>query len=62
MRQALRALSPTHTNIALTSADGHKSRIAVGSSTPLFLVVGVKVVDAGTPREFKRAYLLRHSA
>jgi hypothetical protein len=46
----------------LTYADGDELRIAVGSSTPRFVVVWVEVVDAGTPREFKRAYLLRHTA
>ncbi len=43
-------------------ADGDEVRIAVGGSTPRFVVVWVEIVDGGTPREFKRAYLLRHSA
>jgi len=33
-----------------------------GASTPRFVVVWVEMVDPGTPREFKRAYLMRHQA
>jgi hypothetical protein len=45
-----------------TYADGDELRIAIGSSTPRFVVVWVETVDLGSPLEFKRAYLLRHSA
>src|SRR5439155_13885871 len=43
-----------------TYADGDEVRIAVGGATRRFAVVWVEVIDAGTSREFKRAYLLRH--
>ena len=46
----------------ITYNDGDEVRITVGSSTPRFAVVWVETVDAGTALEFKRAYLLRHSA
>jgi hypothetical protein len=46
----------------VTYADGDEVRLTVGGSTPRFVVVWVETVDAGTPREFKRAYLLRHTA
>ncbi len=45
----------------LTYADGDEVRVPAGSATR-YVVVWVETVDAGTPREFKRAYLLRHSA
>jgi hypothetical protein len=44
-----------------TYADGDELRIPSGGSTR-YVVVWVEKVDAGTPREFKRAYLLRHTA
>lgn len=47
---------------AIAYADGDEVRITVGSSTPRFVVVWVETVDAGTTTEFKRAYLLRHTA
>ena len=34
----------------------------VRESTPRFAVIWVETVDPGTPRAFKRAYLLRHAA
>lgn len=43
----------------LTYADGDEIRDRDGTR---FVVVWVEVVDAGTPREFKRAYLTRHAA
>jgi hypothetical protein len=46
----------------ITYADGDELRISVGGVTQRFVVVWVEVLDAGTSREFKRAYLLRHSA
>lgn len=46
----------------LTYADGDEVRIAIGSATPRFVVVWVENVDVGSPREFKRAYLTRHTA
>jgi hypothetical protein len=46
----------------LTYADGDKVCVPGGGTTPSFVVVWVETVDAGTPREFKRAYLLRHAA
>ncbi|MBO0699161.1 MAG: hypothetical protein J2P46_12265 [Zavarzinella sp.] len=47
---------------SLTYADGDKVCVPGGGATPSFVVVWVEMVDAGTPREFKRAYLLRHAA
>jgi hypothetical protein len=40
-------------------ADGDEVRVPGGTR---FVVVWVETVDAGTPREFKRAYLARHTA
>lgn len=45
-----------------TYADGDEVRMSVGGSTQRFVVVWVEVVDPGSDREFKRAYLLRHAA
>ncbi|HKB05718.1 MAG TPA: hypothetical protein VKD90_26095 [Gemmataceae bacterium] len=45
---------------AVTYADGDEVRVPSGAATPRFVVVWVETVDAGTPREFKRAYLMRH--
>jgi hypothetical protein len=45
----------------LAYADGDEVRVPAGSATR-YVVVWVETVDAGSPREFKRAYLLRHSA
>jgi hypothetical protein len=45
----------------LTYADGDEVRAPAGAATR-YVVVWVETVDAGTPREFKRAYLLRHTA
>ncbi|MSR53785.1 MAG: hypothetical protein EXS09_10915 [Gemmataceae bacterium] len=47
---------------AITYADGDEVRMTIGSSTPRFVVAWVETVDAGTALEFKRAYLLRHTA
>jgi hypothetical protein len=44
-----------------TYADGDELRVPSGGGTR-FVVVWVETVDAGTPREFKRAYLTRHVA
>src|SRR5262245_13256237 len=46
---------------ALTYADGDELRIPSGGSTR-YVVVWVEKVDPATSREFKRAYLLRHTA
>lgn len=43
---------------AQTYADGDEVR--VGATR--FVVVWVETVEAGTPREYKRAYLMRHTA
>lgn len=45
----------------VTYADGDEVRIPIGSSTPRFVVIWVETVDVGSPREFKRAYLTRHT-
>ena len=45
----------------ITYADGDELRIPSGASTR-FVVVWVEKVDVGTPRELKRAFLLRHAA
>src|SRR5262245_46380930 len=47
---------------SLVYADGDEIRVPGGASTPRFVVVWVETVDPGTPREFKRAYLMRHQA
>ena len=47
---------------AVVYADGDEVRVPGGAATPRFVVVWVETVDPGTPREFKRAYLMRHVA
>ena len=47
---------------SLAYSDGDEVRVPAGAAGPRFVVVWVEAVDAGTPREFKRAYLIRHSA
>ena len=42
-------------------ADGDEVRVPAGSGSR-YAVVWVEAVDPGTPREFKRAYLVRHTA
>ena len=46
----------------LTYADGDEIRVPTGAATPRYVVVWVEKVHEGTPREFKRAYLLRDTA
>ena len=45
----------------LAFADGDEVRVPTGAATPRFVVVWVEPVDPGTPRDFKRAYLVRHA-
>ena len=45
----------------ISYADGDEVRVPAGSGSR-YAVVWVETVDAGTPREFKRAYLVRHTA
>ena len=45
---------------AITYADGDEVRVPAGASSPRFAVVWVETTDPGTPREYKRAFLLRH--
>lgn len=47
---------------ALTYADGDEVRIPTGTSAPRFVVVWVEKVETGSPREFKRVFLMRHTA
>jgi hypothetical protein len=47
---------------AITFADGDEVRVPTGAASPRFVVVWVEKVDVGTNREFKRAYLMRHTA
>jgi hypothetical protein len=47
---------------AIVYADGDEVRIPAGAASPRFVVVWVETVEPGTPREFKRAYLVRHVA
>jgi hypothetical protein len=54
--------SRTAGSAAIVYADGDEVRLSDGSGTPRFAVVWVETVDPGTPRAFKRAYLLRHAA
>ena len=46
----------------MTYADGDEVRVPTGAATPRYVVVWVEKVHEGTPREFKRAYLLRDTA
>lgn len=46
---------------AINFADGDEVRVPSGSSSR-YVVVWVEVVGMGTPRQHKRAYLLRHAA
>ena len=46
----------------ITYADGDEVRVPAGAAGPRFVVVWVEAVEVGTPREYKRAYLMRHSA
>jgi hypothetical protein len=48
--------------MGITYADGDEVRVPSGASSPRFAVIWVESVDVGTPREFKRAYLMRHTA
>lgn len=43
-------------------ADGDEVRVPAGATSPRYIVVWVELVDQGTPREFKRAYLARDTA
>jgi hypothetical protein len=45
----------------VTYADGDEVRVPAGSGSR-YAVVWVEAVDPGTPRQFKRAYLVRHTA
>ncbi|MFO0808972.1 MAG: hypothetical protein U0746_10140 [Gemmataceae bacterium] len=46
---------------AMTYADGDEVRVPSGGATR-YVVVGFETVARGTPMQFQRAYLLRHSA
>lgn len=46
----------------MTYADGDEVRVPTGAAGPRFVVVWVETVNQGTPREFKRAYLVRDTA
>ena len=46
----------------LTFNDGDEVRVPTGASAPRYVVGWVEKVHEGTPREFKRAYLLRDTA
>ncbi len=46
---------------AIVYADGDEVRVPSGGSTR-YVVVWVETVARGTPRQFLRAYLLRHTA
>jgi hypothetical protein len=47
---------------ALTYVDGDEVRIPSGSTSPRYVVVWVEVANLGTPNEYKRVFLMRHSA
>jgi hypothetical protein len=47
---------------SLSYADGDEVRVPTGAATPRYVVVWVETVHEGTPREFKRAYLMRDTA
>src|SRR5688500_7060650 len=52
-------------SLVLTFADGDEVRVPTGAAAPRYVVVWVVWVERvheGTPREFKRAYLLRDTA
>jgi hypothetical protein len=46
----------------LTYADGDEVRIPSGASSPRFVVVWVEKIETSNPREYKRAFLMRHTA
>lgn len=46
----------------ITYADGDEIRIPSGASSPRFVVVWVEKIETGSPREYKRAFLMRHTA
>jgi len=46
----------------LSYADGDEVRVPSGASGPRFVVVWVETVEAGTPRAYKRVYLMRDAA
>jgi hypothetical protein len=47
---------------ALNYADGDEIRIPSGAPTPRFVVVWVETINQGSPRESRRAYLMRNTA
>lgn len=47
---------------SLAYADGDEIRVPAGAATPRFVVVWVEVVEKGTPQEYKRVFLMRHTA
>lgn len=47
---------------SLTYADGDEVRVPSGASSPRFVVVWVETVETGSPQEYQRVYLLRHTA
>lgn len=47
---------------SLTYADGDEVRVPTGASSPRFVVVWVETAETGTPQEYQRVYLLRHTA
>ena len=47
--------------LSVSYADGDEVRIPSGGGTR-FVVVWTETIDLGTPRAYKRAYLLRHTA
>jgi hypothetical protein len=46
----------------LNYTDGDEVRVPSGAAGPRFVVVWVEAVESGTPREHKRAYLMRDTA
>jgi hypothetical protein len=46
----------------LIYADGDEVRVPSGAASPRFVVVWIESIEPETPREFKKAYLLRHTA
>jgi hypothetical protein len=46
----------------MSYSDGDEVRIPTGAATPRYVVVWVETMNQGTPREFRRAYLMRDTA
>src|SRR5947209_15731700 len=46
----------------ISYAHGDEVRVPTGAATPRYVVVWVETMNEGSPREFRRAYLMRDTA